>query len=118
VENPVSCIPDFNKPLEVEVLVARKIVLKHPRSRCEIALVATEEGAGIWIGDSDNKGDLISIYSLNGNTAVGLYGKNKDHGCAVALSVDRDGSPVAQLVSPSGETIILGFDELKKIAGK
>ncbi len=99
-------------------IVARRIVLKHPDCTATVTLEASSDGAGIWVARGNNDENLIAIYATEGGTAVGIYGKDKNRGCAVALSVDKDGSPVAQLVSPSGEMILLGFEELKRIAGK
>ncbi len=101
--------------LDVDTLTTRKILLKHPNSDASITITAYEDGAGIWVDQGNNK-DLIAIYSSGGHTAIGMYGKDKLPGCSIALSVDKNGTPLVQLVNPNTkEVIILTFDELKKL---
>lgn len=76
-------------------------------------LVQTRDG--LWIEGPDNK--MVAIYSISGQTAIGLYGKDKTKAMPIALSVDDNDEPYIQ-IRKGDKVLMLTFDDLASLKKK
>lgn len=105
--------------LKIKNIECESITLTHPESKAKLSLAATPHGAGIWVSEDKNDKAVIAIYTMDGMTAVGIYGPgqiDKGNGLNVALSVDKDGNPYVQVVNAAGDVKEIGYDELARLA--
>ncbi len=103
---------------EFDSITAREIVLKHPESNIRIRLVATKDGAGIWIGNDG----FVVMQSLDNMICFAVGKHDQISGYPFAVSVDPQGEPVLQVCRPGGEAVIISgqqivdmFNEVKRL---
>lgn len=106
--NDITC-----KKIECE-----EIVVRTTDGKSAFNIVANKNGCGLWIREQGADDAVIAIYSLNGETCIGIYGKGeKNHGLNVALAVDQNGDPFISLVKKDGQSAVLTYEQLS-VLGK
>ena len=106
--------------LKVDSIEAREIVLSHPDGKKKIVLSAQKSGAGVWVMNVDNSTDhMISIYSFNGQTAIGLSNQKLTKGYELALHIDENsGDPCIQMIDHEGNVEHFSIEDLRSLKGK
>lgn len=88
--------------------------LESPNGRHSISLICTNDGPGIWLENKVTR-TMISIYALNHQNGIGIYGDVNKSAMNIGLGVDNDGNPTIQLINKDGKFFNLTFDELSKL---
>ncbi len=97
-----------------DIEVSGSITIQNPDSDVAIKIMATPDGAGIWIGSKT----FVTIQNIDGNVCVALGQEKQAEGHAVAISVnEKTGEPYIQLCRPGREPIIVEGDKLTKLFG-
>lgn len=87
--------------IEADSLRVKNIAIVDNSGKQVGILSSTGDGVGLWL--TGKKGEMVSIYSVNGQTAIGIYAdvSKAADGLDIALFV-ADGEPVVQFRQKGG----------------
>jgi len=98
-----------------ETLTKSCLNLVSPDGKSSISLQASNNSVGLWMSNNSGEKEYIAIYSLAGQTCIGLYNKDEKRAINVGLVVDHTtGEPYIQFAH-NGE---LKNFSMKDIASK
>ncbi len=80
-----------------ETLTKSCLNLVSPDGKSHVSLQAFDGGVGLWMYTNEGHREYISIYSITGQTCIGLYNKDDKRAINVGLVVDHaTGEPYIQ----------------------
>lgn len=98
----------------VKCLSDGKIELTSPNKKNTITLSCDDDTVGIWL-ENRTKKELISIYSIQGQVGVGIYGPAHKEAISIGLSVDKDGNPFIQFCGKDKKVVMLSMEHVQKL---
>jgi len=96
-----------------DCITTKKLKIVDDNGKGVATLEATANGAGLWITGPD--GQTVAIYSIEGQTALGIYEKGFGDGKGMDLAIYMaDGVPTVQYRENGGEVKFLKLSEVSE----
>ncbi len=97
----------------MDTIRTKRLEIVNNNDKVVATLEAADKGAGLWINGPD--GSLISVYSIEGQTAIGIYdkqGKNDRMGINFAMVMDNN-EPSIQFRDKDGGAQFIKMADIK-----
>lgn len=93
------------------LVVTKRLTVKHPDAPFGIDVIAQPTGAGLWIGDKA----CVAVHNVGGQCCVWVGHADASGPHAFAISVDDKGEPGLQLARPGKTPVVLCGDKLQRL---
>lgn len=103
--------------VEADTLRVKNIAIVNEAGRQVATLASVGVGAGLWLTGA--KGEMVAIYALEGQTAIGLYDniQNASGGLDIALFISN-GEPTIQFRQNGGNPKSVSLQDIFDVVSK